>query len=163
MFTLNLLCGLAILICRVDFQVVAMHICVCCVIRAACLAVIEMPLRRPALNPRRGIPLILNTLISLWRAKCALCEACAPRGEKHTFTVRWSYSTAQHTHTHTHIQNVHTAQSESGGVDLFLYRFAQFWMGEKVYACAWWCEKSVNICAWWVCVICVCMRVETCE
>lgn len=107
MFTLNLLCGLAILICRVDFQVVAMHICVCCVIRAACLAVIEMPLRRPTLNPRRGIPLILDTLISLWRTKCSLCEACAPRREKHTFTVRWSYSTAQHTHV------------QSRGVDLF--------------------------------------------
>lgn len=65
MFTLNLLCGL---ICRVDFQVVAMHICVCCVIRAACLAVIEMPLRVPVLNPRRvdgGIPRVLGTLTSL--------------------------------------------------------------------------------------------------
>lgn len=104
MFMLNLLCGLAILICRVDFQVVAMHICVCCVIRAACLAVIEMPLRGPALNPRQvggGIPLVLDTLVSLRRAKCALCEACLwpERREVHIHTVQWSYSTAQHMHT----------------------------------------------------------------
>ncbi len=145
MFTPHLLCGLAILICRVDFQV-------SCVIRAACLAVIEMPLRRPALNPRRGISLILNTLISLWRAKCALCKACAPRGEKHTFTVRWSYSIAQHTHTF----RMCTPHKVSLGVLICFYidLHSLEWV-RKCMMCAWWCEKSFNICAWWVCVICV--------
>lgn len=152
MFTLNLLCGL---ICRVDFQVVAMHICVCCVIRAACLAVIEMPLRGPVLNPRRvggGIPLILGILTSLWQAKCGLCEASAPRGEKHTFTVRWSYSTWLHTHA----CRMRTRRKVSLGVLICFYIDLHSFE---------WVRKSVSV---WgvliyvhVCVNCMCMYVET--
>ncbi len=146
MFTPHLLCDLAILICRVDFQV-------SCVIRAACLAVIEMPLRRPALNPRRGISLILNTLISSDELNVHFVKP-VPREERSTHSQYGGVIPLHNTHTF----RMCTPHKVSLGVLICFYidLHSLEWV-RKCMMCAWWCEKSFNICAWWVCVICVIM------
>lgn len=70
---------------------------------------------------------------------------CPERREAHIHSKMELF----HSTPHARVQNVHTSQSESRGVDPFLHRFAQLWMGEKE------CEHVGRVLIY-VCMICVC-------